>query len=262
MSNRTTKPRSRRCVVIASVALAMVSAAESQTLDERFQKLVAPSPDGTFVASPEEVAVLMRQAIVSRDTQFLIGLLWTSEKAVGRQALRAIDFIPTQEKYVFLSLMVVEDSFWRNLNYETDSAAEIQALQQSVVVEGVKGMIQQEVSTQDFYDEPRRRELQRIVADVVKNGLPNRDPNWKPKEFVGDPSPKKAITIQDPFKKQTNVLTQTPMPPSTPPDNKANVRSEAVAEAPKHSRSAWIAVASVALLALAAAAWGTLKKRK
>jgi hypothetical protein len=124
-------------------------------------------------------------------------------------------------------------------------------------------MIQQEVSIQDFYDLNRRRELQRIVADVVKNGLPNRDPNWKPKPFVGDPSPKKARTIEDPLKNQTDVLAQqAPKPTTPPPDARTEQRPEAASEAPEHSRAIWLAAAAVALGILGVAAMRFFRMRR
>lgn len=263
MTQRFSRLGAKLSVVFWLVVFSAKSEASSQTLDEQFQNVIVPSFDGWFVASEEDVLALMRRGIAERDTKFLIGLLWTQERLVFSQALKSIPRLPTQEKYEFLSLMVAEDSFWRNLNYATDTAAEIQTRQQGMVIASVEHMIQQEVSSQEFYDEPRRRELQRIVADVVKNGLPNRDPNWKPKEFVGDPSPKTARVINDPLKKQTNAAAQTPMAASPPPSvTRPNVGSPTTTDAPERSATSWLVSVGIALIVLAAAAVVIFKKYK
>lgn len=233
MTLKFSRLRASHFVVLLVFALLAKAEASSKALEEEFQRVIVPSYDGWFVASQDDVVALMRRGIAERDTKFLIGLLWTQERLVFNQVLHSIPRLPTQEKYELLGLLVAEDSFWRDLRYQTDRAVKVQADQQAVVAAGVTHMIQQEVTVEEFYDEQRRRELQRIVADVVKHGLPNRDPNWKPKEFVGDPSPKKAITIKDPFKNQTNAPVQTPMPTSPPSDEKTNDRPEAVVETPE-----------------------------
>jgi hypothetical protein len=253
---------SGHCVLFASLAFLAFAEAAAPDLDEDFRQLVAPSVDGSFVASPDEVAPLLRQAIAAKDAKFLIGLLWTQERHVGRQALRAIMRLPTQEKYEFLGLMVAEDSFWRNVSLERDDAGKIQGLQQEVVAEGVKHMIQQEVSIQDFYDLNRRRELQRIVADVVKNGLPNRDPNWKPKPFVDDPPPKKTRVIDDPFRNAPTGAQETSGPTNGAPATQPARGGEEEQRRDSFGVSCVTAVLLAAVACLGVAAARVLRRRR
>ncbi len=193
-------------------------AATSQDVNEELKKLAVQDPNSSTSISPEELVEIMQQGIAEKNTKFLIGLLWTKERLIGHQSLRTLSLLPEQYRYQFLALMVEEDSFWRNLNFETDQASEIQGIQQECVVAGVAHMIQQDVSLQDFYDPEKRGQIQKIVAYVLKNDLPDRKPDWKPRERIEDARPKKTILLEDLIESPTMVQTRsTPAPLVTTP---------------------------------------------
>lgn len=143
---------------------------------------------------------MIKQAISERDSPLLLRVLGAEEGIIGHQALHAVISLNKDELYQYLDLMIRENVFWRNLNFETGEASELQGKHQATIASGITGMIQRDVTVQDLYDPVKRKKIQQIIADIAQNGLSKRDPNWKPKEWVADASPKKTIVIEDSFK--------------------------------------------------------------
>jgi len=179
--------------------------ATTEDLNEQLKTLALIPPGELTVISPEQVTGILQQAITEKNTKFLVDLLGTRDRLIGRQALNALPSLTKQDQYQFLSLFVQNNSFWRNVNFEHDSDSVMLGKTQEVLAARVSFMIQRDISVQDFYDTGKRQQIQNIVADVLENGLPNRDPNWQPKEWIPDASPKKTMVIEDPVKTQREL---------------------------------------------------------
>jgi hypothetical protein len=166
--------------------------------EEKLRALCDAYRNKPGIVDEKVLSVLIQQTAAEKNTRLLMLIFKTQEGLIGRQALRAVSLLPEKDLHQLLNLILKEDSFWPNLDYELDDMSELQAEHQVIMANRISIMIHRDVTIHDLYDPTKRQEILPLVEDVLKNGLKKPNDGWKPKKWVPSTDQQPVKLIDDP----------------------------------------------------------------
>lgn len=238
-----------RLVLLCSF-LATGHAANSE---EQFRSLRDAYRKTPGIVNEEALSRLIQQSSAEKNTQLLMTIFKTREGLIGRQALRAVSLMPESDLHQLLFLILKEDSFWLNLDYELDDISELQGEHQVTMANRISIMIHRDVTIHDLYDPTKRQEILLLVEDVLQNGLKNPNDGWKPKKWVPSVDPKPVKVIDDPTRAPRPLVTPSSEPWRHAPTPQNTVKLSKEGEPGKIGAffSPWLWLTSAVLVLLA-----------
>lgn len=135
-----------------------IQMSHTETSREQFIRLLKEVENSEWIAEQDKIGKLLKKAATENDRELIITILQTQKGIVNVLATQEIAKMSSTDMAPIIECILQEDAFWKDLTFETDKAAQIQAEQQVVVAQSLSFILNRQIDIYALYDSKVRKQ--------------------------------------------------------------------------------------------------------